>query len=146
MEAPSRREALDRSDGTVLISRPMRISYLGALALALVAGCGGSTKKAEEPSAEEPTPAASADMPAAPGGAASKDPEDKKADISACTGLEVDLVEHLGADQEPDRDEHHRGRDRCPRQPRGDRADDEQRQRQDGERPVHGFVRGRCGP
>ena len=42
---------------------------------------------------------------------------------------DVDLVEDLGADEEPDRDEHHRGRDRRSRQPFRDRGNGDQRQR-----------------
>ena len=49
----------------------------------------------------------------------------------------IDPVEHLGADQHADGDEHHRRRDRRPRQPLGDRGDAEQRKGDDGEGPFH---------
>ena len=52
------------------------------------------------------------------------------------------LVEHLGPDQQADGDEHHRRRDRRARQPPRDRGDAEQRQRDDGERPLHGSEAG----
>ena len=51
--------------------------------------------------------------------------------------LEVDPVEHLGPDQHADGDEHHRRRDRRAQQPPRDRRDAEQRERHDGERPLH---------
>ena len=52
--------------------------------------------------------------------------------------LEMSIaVEDLGPDQQPERDEQHRRRDRRPRQPPRDRGDAEQRERDDGESPLH---------
>ena len=50
---------------------------------------------------------------------------------------EVDPVEHLGPDEQPDRDEHHRRRDRRAGQPPRDGGDGEQRERDDDEGPLH---------
>ena len=43
----------------------------------------------------------------------------------------------FGPDQQPEGDEHHRRRDRRPRQPPRDRGDAEQRERHERERPLH---------
>ena len=51
---------------------------------------------------------------------------------------EVDPVEHLGSDKQPDGDEHHRRRDRRPGQPPRHGRDGEQRERHDRKRPLHG--------
>ena len=55
---------------------------------------------------------------------------------------QVDPVEHLGPDQQPEGDEQDRRRDRRPRQPPRDRGDAEQRERHEGEGPLH--VRASC--
>ena len=65
------------------------------------------------------------------------------ASARSARALEIDLSEHLGTHQQSHGDEDHRRRDRRPRQPPRDRRDPEQRERHDGECPLHSGPRAR---